>query len=104
MDYQTKDLILHFVTEDDLSEVARTWPSDHHPLSDAEAKETIVMANTRAITKTRIRVTLFIVNPPFFDERRFLVRSVGSIFANQGGLVKFIFCRIRQIRRFYRSG
>ena len=41
MDYQTKDLILHFVTEDDLSEVARTWPADHHPLSDAEAKEAI---------------------------------------------------------------
>ena len=41
MDYPTKDLILHFVTEDDLSEVARTWPADHHPLSDAQAQEAI---------------------------------------------------------------
>ena len=36
MDYQTEDLILHYVTEDDLAEVARTWPADHHPLSDTE--------------------------------------------------------------------
>ncbi len=42
MDYQTENLILHHVTEDDLSEVARTWPADHHPLPDAEARETIV--------------------------------------------------------------
>ena len=41
MDYQTENLILHFVTEDDLAEVARTWPSDHHPLTDAEALEAI---------------------------------------------------------------
>ena len=41
MDYQTENLILHFVTEDDISEVARTWPADHHPLSDAEAREAI---------------------------------------------------------------
>ncbi len=41
MDYQTENLILHFVTEDDLTEVARTWPSEHHPLSDAEAREAI---------------------------------------------------------------
>ena len=41
MDYPTKDLILHLVTEGDLSEVARTWPADHHPLSDAEAREAI---------------------------------------------------------------
>ena len=40
-DYQTEDLILHFVTEDDLAEVARTWPADHHPLSDTEAREAI---------------------------------------------------------------
>ncbi len=42
MDYQTENLILHFVTEDDLAEVARTWPADHHPLSDAEARDAIV--------------------------------------------------------------
>ena len=41
MDYQTENLILHFVTENDLSEVARTWPGDHHPLSDAETREAI---------------------------------------------------------------
>ncbi len=41
MDYRTEELILHFVTEDDLAEVARTWPADHHPLSDAEARKAI---------------------------------------------------------------
>ena len=41
MDYRTEQLILHFVTEEDLAEVARTWPSDHHPLSDAEAQGAI---------------------------------------------------------------
>ena len=41
MDYQTGNLILHFITEDDLEEVARTWPADHHPLSGAEAREAI---------------------------------------------------------------
>lgn len=41
MDHQTENLILHFVTEDDLAEVARTWPSDHHPLTEAEAQEAI---------------------------------------------------------------
>ena len=41
MDYQSGNLILHFVTDDDLKEVARTWPADHHPLSDTEAWEAI---------------------------------------------------------------
>ena len=41
MDYQTEKLILHFVTEDDWAEVAGKWPADHHPLSDAEAREAI---------------------------------------------------------------
>ena len=41
MDYRTGSLILHFVTEDDVAEVARTWPSDHHPLIRAEAQEAI---------------------------------------------------------------
>ena len=40
-DYQSENLILHFVTEEDLAEVARTWPADHHPLSDTEAREAI---------------------------------------------------------------
>ena len=41
MDYPTESLILHFVTERDLAEVMRTWPSDHHPLTQAEAREAI---------------------------------------------------------------
>ena len=41
MDYRTGRLILHFVTEDDLAEVARTWPSDHRPVSPAEARGVI---------------------------------------------------------------
>ena len=41
MDYKTKDLILHFATEDDLAEVARTWPSGHRPISDKEAEDVI---------------------------------------------------------------
>ena len=41
MDYQLENLILHYVTEEDLTEVARTWPADHRPLSDAEAREAI---------------------------------------------------------------
>jgi hypothetical protein len=32
MDYPLKNLILHYVAEEDLAEVARTWPADHHPL------------------------------------------------------------------------
>ena len=40
-DFETEQLLLRFVTEADLPEVARTWPADHHPLSDAEAQETI---------------------------------------------------------------
>ena len=41
MDFQTDNLILHFVTDDDLAEVARTWPSGHHPLTQAEAREVV---------------------------------------------------------------
>ena len=56
MDYSTESLILHFVTEKDSSEVARTWPSDHHPLSDAEALEAIasMRGNYERNTKGRI--------------------------------------------------
>ena len=57
LDYQTENLILHFITDDDLSEVARTWPADHHPLSDAEAKEAIsyMCGNYKRNTKGCIR-------------------------------------------------
>lgn len=41
MDYKTEQLILHFVTESDVNEVARTWPSDHRPISEAEARAAI---------------------------------------------------------------
>ena len=41
MDYRTEHVILHFVTEDDAAEVARTWPSDHRPISEAEARGAI---------------------------------------------------------------
>ena len=56
-DHQAEDLILHFVTEDDLAEVARTWPSDHHPLSDAQAREMIAFmrGNHEKNTKGCIR-------------------------------------------------
>ena len=36
-----EQVILRFVTEDDLSEVARTWPSDHRPVSEEEARGAI---------------------------------------------------------------
>ena len=41
MDYRTDRLILHFVTEDDLAEVKRTWPSDQRPVSEKEAQAAI---------------------------------------------------------------
>lgn len=41
MDHRTDRLILHYVTEGDLSEVARTWPSDHRPISLSEAQGAI---------------------------------------------------------------
>ena len=41
MDYRTEQLILHFVTEEDLTEVARAWWSDHRPVSEEEAKGAI---------------------------------------------------------------
>ncbi len=57
MDRQTEDLILHFVTQGDVTEVARTWPADHHPLSDAEAREAIsyMRGNYEKNTKGCIR-------------------------------------------------
>ena len=41
MDYRTEKLILRFVTEDDLTEVTRTWPAGHRPVSEAEARGAI---------------------------------------------------------------
>ena len=41
MDYRTDRLILHFVTEDDVAEVRRTWPSERRPVSEKEARDAI---------------------------------------------------------------
>ena len=41
MDYRTESLILHAVTEEDAAEVARTWPSEHRPVSEEEARGAI---------------------------------------------------------------
>lgn len=41
MEYRTERLILRTVGEDDLDEVARTWPSDHRPVSADEARDII---------------------------------------------------------------
>ncbi len=41
MEYRAGGLILRSVAEDDLAEVARTWPSDHRPVSEAEARGAI---------------------------------------------------------------
>ena len=32
MDFQTEKVLLHFVTDNDLEEVARTWPADGQAL------------------------------------------------------------------------
>ena len=55
-DYQTENLILHYVTEEDLPEVARTWPSDHHPLSVKEAREAIAVMGGKLLTSERFLV------------------------------------------------
>jgi RimJ/RimL family protein N-acetyltransferase len=56
VDYQTEKLILHFVTEDDLAEVARTWPSDHRPVSEPEAREAIASMRGNYARNTKGRV------------------------------------------------
>ena len=49
MDHRTERLILRCVSEDDLAEVARTWPSDHRPVSGEEARGAIAyMRENRA--------------------------------------------------------
>ena len=55
--FETEQLLLRLVTEGDLAEVARTWPADHHPLSDAEAREAIasMRGNYQRNVKGRIR-------------------------------------------------
>ncbi len=38
---KTAQLVLHFVSESDLPEVSRTWPSDHRPVSEKEAMDAV---------------------------------------------------------------
>ncbi len=56
MDYSTESLILHFITEDDISEVAQTWPADHHPLSDMEARDAIISMRRNYERNTKGRI------------------------------------------------
>ena len=51
MDFQTEKVILHFVTDTDLEEVARTWPADHHPLSETEAWDAVAYMRFPAYTE-----------------------------------------------------
>ena len=39
--YKTANLIIRTVTDKDLAEVARTWPSDHRPVSETEAQSAV---------------------------------------------------------------
>ena len=39
--YKTANLILRTVNDKDLLEVARTWPSDHRPVSETEAQSSV---------------------------------------------------------------
>ena len=39
--YKTESLFLRTVTDKDLEEVARTWPSNHRPVSETEAQNAI---------------------------------------------------------------
>ncbi len=48
MDYGTEQLILRHVTMDDVAEVARTWPSDHRPIPEAEARGVIASLRDNA--------------------------------------------------------
>ena len=57
MDYPTERLILRIVTEDDLDEVARTWPAVRRPIALGEARDSIarIRKNRAANKKGRIR-------------------------------------------------
>lgn len=53
MEYKTDSCILRLVTVDDISEVARTWPADHSPLSEAEACDAIAYMQNNAAKNTK---------------------------------------------------
>ena len=56
MDCRTEHLVLRSVTEDDLAEVARTWPSGSRPVSEEEARGVIayMQGNSEKNTAGRI--------------------------------------------------
>ena len=49
---RTEQLILHLISEGDLKEVARTWPSDHRPVSEEEAKGVIAYIRDNYLKNT----------------------------------------------------
>ena len=53
---KTEQLILRFVNENDLAEVARTWPSDHSPVSEKEAQKAIAGMRGNYVRNTRGRI------------------------------------------------
>ena len=57
MDYKTEELILHGVTEADLAEVARTWPSERRPISEEAARGVIARMRENYGRNTIGRVT-----------------------------------------------
>ena len=53
MEYCTGGLVLRLVTENDLDEVARTWPSDHSPVSEEEARGAVSYMRDNCARNTR---------------------------------------------------
>ena len=49
-------ILLRVVTEDDLPEVARTWPSDHRPVTEEEARGAIAYMRDNAAKNTKGRI------------------------------------------------
>jgi len=50
---KTGQLILRPVTEEDLPEVARTWPSDHRPVSEEEARGAVSYMRENSVKNTK---------------------------------------------------
>ena len=51
-----EQVVLRPATEKDLSEVARTWPSDHRPVSEGEARGVLAFMSENAAKNTEGRV------------------------------------------------
>ena len=56
MDCRTEHLVLRSVTEDDLAEVARTWPSGSRPVSEEEARGAIAYMRGNSEKNTAGRI------------------------------------------------